>query len=250
MTTHHRLALSRKTVAILVKLIATTVVLVQCTSAPQPPAAAAPASVTPSAPSTPSSRAAAPAAPAPAAAIVHPVTSTDLGASWRPGCPVGPEQLRRVEVNHIGLDGRTHRGALIVNHDLVSEVIAIFEQLYELRYPIEKIRTVDRYPGADDELSMRDNNTSGFNCRGIPGTDHWSQHAYGRAIDVNPLLNPFIDSAGVFEPANAAPYLDRGRSDPGLLHNGDPAGLVFTNPGWEWGGVWRTPIDCQHFAGP
>jgi hypothetical protein len=82
-----------------------------------------------------------------------------------------------------------------VHEDLVTEVIAIFEQLHQLRYPIEKIRAVNHYPGADDELSMEDNNTSAFNCRGIPGTRRWSQHAYGRAIDLNPLLNPYINRA-------------------------------------------------------
>lgn len=178
------------------------------------------------------------------------MTATELGASWRPGCPLGPEQLRRVEVNHIGFDGQSHRGVLIVNRDLAQEVITIFEQLYELRYPIEKIRTVEHYPGAVDELSMQDNNTSGFNCRSIPGTGQWSQHAYGRAIDINPLLNPFIDSSGVFEPANAAMYLDRSRTDPGLLHKDDPAVLVFTDRGWQWGGSWITPIDYQHFERP
>ncbi|MCH9707885.1 MAG: M15 family metallopeptidase [Actinomycetia bacterium] len=216
------------------------------------PASAAPPQVPapPQEPAAPSSRAVAPVAPEPAAATVSPVTATELGASWRPGCPVGPEQLRRVEVNHIGFDGQTRRGALIVNRDLVPEVISVFEQLYELRYPIEKIQTVEQYPGAEDELSMQDNNTSGFNCRGIPGTDNWSQHAYGRAIDVNPLLNPFIDSAGRFEPANAAAYLDRSRIDPGLLHPGDPAVRAFTDRGWQWGGDWTTPIDYQHFERP
>ncbi len=251
MTTHRRSALSGKPVAVLAVLTAAAAVLVQCTSAPQPPAAVSPSSATaPQMPSAPSSRAVAPVAPEPAAATVSPVTATELGASWRPGCPVGPEQLRRVEVNHIGIDGQPHRGALIVNHDLVPEVIAVFEKLYELRYPIEKVQTVEHYPGAEDELSMQDNNTSGFNCRGIPGTVHWSEHAYGRAIDLNPLLNPFIDSAGGFEPANAAAYLDRGRTDPGLLHPGDPAVLAFTDHGWQWGGAWTTPIDYQHFERP
>jgi hypothetical protein len=78
----------------------------------------------------------------------------------------------------------------------VPEVITIFEQLYRLGFPIEKIRTADHYPAADDELSMEDNNTSAFNCRGIPGTNQWSQHAYGRAIDLNPLLNPCIYASG------------------------------------------------------
>jgi hypothetical protein len=137
-----------------------------------------------------------------------------------------------------------------VHEDLVPEVITIFEQLYRLGFPIEKIRTADHYPAADDELSMEDNNTSAFNCRGIPGTNQWSQHAYGRAIDLNPLLNPCIYASGALQPQNAAPYRDRSRTDPGLLHNGDPAVHVFTDRGRRWGGNWTTPIDYQHFELP
>src|ERR1700757_1068026 len=120
--------------------------------------------------------------PAAADATVQPVTPAELGASWHPGCPVEPAQLRRVGVDHIGFDGRAHHGELIVHQDLVPEVIAIFDRLYRSGFPIDKIRTVEQYPAADDELSMEDNNTSAFNCRRIPGTSKWSQHAYGRAI--------------------------------------------------------------------
>ncbi len=145
---------------------------------------------------------------------------------------------------------RPHRGELIVDEDLAPEVIAIFERLYRLGYPVEKIRTVDHYPDADDELSMEDNNTSAFNCRRIPGTDEWSPHAYGRAIDLNPLVNPCLYASGYFEPRNAAAYLDRGRTDPGLLHVGDPAVRAFTDRGWRWGGDWTAPLDYQHFERP
>ncbi|OBH61889.1 peptidase M15 [Mycobacterium sp. E2479] len=158
-----------------------------------------------------------------------------------------PAQLRRVEVDHIGFDGQTHRGELIVHQDVVPEVITVFAQLYRLGFPIDKIRTADHYAAADDELSMADDNTSAFNCRGIPGSGHWSQHAYGRAIDVNPRLNPCVDASGTFQPQNAANYLDRGRREPGLLHDGDPAVRVFTDRGWRWGGHWTAPIDYQHF---
>jgi hypothetical protein len=227
---------------VLLGTMAAGVMLVQCAAAP-PPLVAGPS---PSA--TASSPASAP--PAPSGRTVQPVSAAELGASWRPGCPVEPAQLRRVGVDHIGFDGQPHRGELIVNEGLVPEVITIFEQLYRLGFPIEKIRTADHYPAADDELSMEDNNTSAFNCRGIPGTNRWSQHAYGRAIDLNPLLNPCIYASGAFQPQNAAPYLDRSRTDPGLLHNGDPAVRVFTDRGWRWGGNWTTPIDYQHFELP
>jgi len=231
----------QRQVAVLAEIFAAGAVLVQCTVVP-------PHAGTPTPPVTPSPSASAP--PEPAVGTVKPVTSAELGASWRPGCPVEPGRLRRVYVEHVGFDGQTHRGELIVHEDLVPEVIAIFEQLYRLGYPIEKIHTVDHYPAADDELSMEDNNTSAFNCRGIPGSNRWSQHAYGRAIDLNPLLNPYIFPSGEFQPHNAAAHLDRGRTDPGLLHAADPAVHVFTDRGWRWGGYWKGPIDYQHFERP
>jgi D-alanyl-D-alanine carboxypeptidase len=212
-------------------LAVASAVLVQCGSTPAPPTATSPPSVVQSS----------------TAPTVQPVSAADLGPSWRPGCPVEPQDMRRVQVTYLGFDGQTHRGDLIVHEDLEEEVAAIFDQLLQLRYPIEKIRTLDNYQGADDELSMEDNNTSAFNCRDLPGTGRWSQHAYGRAIDVNPLLNPYIDRTGAFQPKNAAPYLDRNRTDPGVLHAGDPAVRLFTDRGWRWGGDWRTPKDYQHF---
>jgi D-alanyl-D-alanine carboxypeptidase len=217
--------------------------LLQC-SAPTPPATAP--SLPAPAPSPPAP-APSPSPAPPATATVSPVTAAELGGSWRPGCPVGPEQLRRVQIDYVGFDGQTHGGELIVHENLVADVIAIFGQLRQLRYPIAGMRTVDHYPGADDELSMEDNNTSAFNCRVLPGSGRWSQHAYGRAIDINPVLNPYIDRTGAFQPKNAAPYLDRSRRDPGLLHDGDPVVRVFTDRGWRWGGHWRTPVDYQHF---
>ena len=216
--------------------------LLQCSPAPPPqPATSSPPS--PLAPASPP--ATAPQAPGPA--TVRPVTAAELGASWRPGCPVGPELLRRVEVDYVGFDGQTHRGELIVHQDMVADVVAIFEQLHRLRYPIDKMRTVDHYPGADDELSMEDNNSSAFNCRPLPSGLSWSLHAFGRAIDLNPLLNPYVDSRGAIQPRNAGPYLDRKRTDPGILHAGDADVRVFTDRGWRWGGDWRTPKDYQHF---
>jgi hypothetical protein len=188
-------------------------------------------------------------APTPVArpgASVHPVTAAELGETWRPGCPVGPEGLRRVELDYIGPDGQLRRGAMVVHQDYVEDVIAIFAELERLRYPIAKMQTVDHYPGAEDELSMRDNNTSAFNCRPLP-SGSWSLHAYGRAIDINPLINPYIDSAGDLQPKTAGRYLDRALGEPGLLKAGDPAVRAFTDRGWRWGGAWRDPVDYQHF---
>ncbi|QLL08775.1 M15 family metallopeptidase [Mycobacterium vicinigordonae] len=238
----------RRRVALPAWLLAAAVPLVHCATAPQP--AAPPASTTSSSVTTATSLSSSPSASRPpAAAAAQPVTAADLGTTWRPECPVQPQQLRRVEVGYVGFDGQTHRGALVVHEDLVPDVIAIFGQLQRLGYPVDKMRTVDNYSDADDELSMEDNNTSAFNCRRIPGSGDWSPHAYGRAIDINPLINPCLYTSGYFEPQNAAVYLDRGRTDPGLLHDGDPAERAFTDRGWQWGGYWRTP-DYQHFERP
>ncbi|MCI2416099.1 M15 family metallopeptidase [Saccharopolyspora sp. K220] len=227
----------RRSVGVLAGTIAVGLALVQCAPAEPPRTPAEPPRVSAESPPQFS-------------ATVHPVTAAELGATWHPGCPVEPSQLRRVELSHIGFDGRTHLGQLVVNQDRVPQVIDAFEQLYRIRYPIEKIRTVDHYPGAEDELSMEDNNTSAFNCRDIPGRGKWSYHAYGRAVDINPLINPYLDNTGPVQPKNAAMFLDRTRSDPGMLHDGDPAVRAFTDRGWRWGGRWTSPIDYQHFELP
>ena len=180
----------------------------------------------------------------------YPVTATELGASWRPGCPVAPEQLARVEIDYVGFDGQTRRGELIVNRDLVDAVVATFAELARQRFPIERMQNVTAYPDADDELSMRDNNTSAFNCRGIPGSTSWSWHAYGRAIDINPRLNPFISRGEPAQPANSGEYVDRASRVPGMLNAGDDAVRVFTGRGWGWGGAWTNPVDYQHVELP
>lgn len=223
-------------------LIVACCALTACGARPQgsPPASGTPAPET--------VRTVQPSSQAPAAGpSVRGVTAAELGDTWRPGCPVGPDALRRVELDYIGFDGAAHRGALVVHRDVVDDVIAIFADLQRQRYPIERMQTVDRYPGAEDELSMEDNNTSAFNCRPLPGNTGWSFHAYGRAVDVNPLINPYRDSSGDLQPKTAAPYLDRNRQAPGLLRAGDPAVRAFTDRGWRWGGAWRNPIDYQHF---
>lgn len=185
--------------------------------------------------------------PAPPPAVrVDDVDAAQLGTTWQPGCPVTPQELRALHLPYIGMDGQSRTGVMVVHRDVADDVVAIFDDLYRMRYPIDKMRTVDEYPGADDELSMADNNTSAFNCRRLP-SGRWSLHARGRAIDINPLLNPYVEPSGAFQPANAGPFLDRGRTDPGMLRDGDPAVQAFLGRGWRWGGHWRNPIDYQHF---
>ena len=174
------------------------------------------------------------------------VTAEDLYASWREGCPHPVEELRAVVLTHWGYDGAVHEGRLIVDAALAEEVVDIFRDLFDARFPIERIEPIDVY-GGDDNRSISANNTSAFNCRPSTGGTSWSEHAYGRAIDVNPLVNPYVDDGAVLPP-EAAVYTDRTRTDPGLLHDGDAAVRAFERRGWIWGGTWQSLKDYQHFS--
>ncbi len=185
----------------------------------------------------------------PFVAVIKPVTAQRLGASWRAGCPVGPGQLRLIVLSRIGFDGRVHRGELIVHEAVAMEIVRTFADLYFDRFPVERMETVEKY-GADDDLSMAANNTSAFNCRAITGGTAWSNHSYGRAIDVNPVQNPYISRSGTVLPPAGAPYVDRTRTDPGLIHADDATVRAFERRGWDWGGYWTAPVDYQHFEKP
>jgi len=166
--------------------------------------------------------------------------------AWRPGCPVGLDELRLVSVSYWGFDQAPHTGVLVVHRDAAPAIVSALGRLFAARSPIRRMELVDRY-GADDERSMRADNTSAFNGRKVPGTDTWSQHAYGRAIDVNPLENPAIVD-GAVDPPQAAPYADRSRRVKGMIHAGDAAVRAFTAVGWKWGGYWHSLKDYQHFS--
>lgn len=161
---------------------------------------------------------------------------------------MAPDALRLVTVTYVGFDGRPATGELVVNATVVDAVVAAFGDLYSARFPINKMITMDAY-GGDDEASGADDNTSGFNCRNVLGTDRWSQHAYGLAIDLNPLENPYLVGGEVLPPAGSA-YLDRTDIRPGMIVEGDVVFEAFTSRGFEWGGYFRDTPDYQHFALP
>jgi hypothetical protein len=169
------------------------------------------------------------------------------GVSWRPGCPVGLDRLRLVRVTHWGFDGEAHRGRLVVHQDSARSMLNTMRELYRLRFPIRRMRLVDAY-GADDHRSMAADNTSAFNCRFVAGTSRWSEHAYGHAIDVNPVENPYVTGGGHVSPPAGAAFTDRSRGAPGLIHRRGPVVAAFEKNGWKWGGHWSWPKDYQHFS--
>jgi hypothetical protein len=184
----------------------------------------------------------------PFVAKVEHVTSADLPWSWRPGCPVGPSQLRRISLRYVGFDGKPHLGTIVVNLSVTAQVTQVFKRLYGERFPIRSILPIDVFHGSDSRSTAADN-TSGFNCRAAvaPGPKHWSMHAYGEAIDVNTVENPYIQN-GVVSPANAKAYTDRGNARRGMAVEGGPLVHAFALVGWSWGGRWSPSPDYQHFS--
>jgi hypothetical protein len=172
--------------------------------------------------------------------------------TWRPGCPTGRAQLRAVDVPYLGFDAQPHRGTLVVNADTAASVAAVFERLFRERYPVHKIVPVEAY-GGDDNASMADDNTSAFNCR-KPNQGNApvaaSPHANGRAVDLNPYENPWVDPrCGCWQPS--ARYATQRRptgtaaAQQALVYRGSIAWQAFTDAGWTW--MDSTSIDYQHF---
>jgi hypothetical protein len=176
----------------------------------------------------------------------EPVTAARLGSSHRPGCPVAVADLRLVTVTHLRFDGRPARGQLVVHRDAAAAVVRVFRTLLAARFPVAQVRTVEAY-GGDDARSMAANNTSAYNCRRTTGGNGWSEHALGRALDVNPVQNPYVRGTTVLPQAGRA-YVDRARPRPGMVLAGDPVVRAFAAVGWEWGGSWTGSKDFQHFS--
>ena len=168
------------------------------------------------------------------------------GISYGPECTVPRSDLRYLRVLHIGFDQKTHIGEMICHKEIAKDLCDIFRSLYEAGYPIEKMLLVDVY-GGNDELSMADNNSSCFNFRMIAGTNILSEHAYGRAVDINPLYNPYVLSDGSFTPLNAGRYVSRQKEAPYKIDHMDLCYQLFIEKGFHWGGDWEETKDYQHF---
>ena len=172
------------------------------------------------------------------------------GKSYKKNCPIPLEDLRYLHVLHKDLSGKILEGELICNVKIAEPLTDIFQKLYAENYPIEKIRLIDEY-AADDELSMRDNNSSCFNFRYVSFTNRISLHGYGLAVDINPLYNPYIktvDGKKIIAPDNSADFEDRTKNFPYKITEDDLCYKVFTAHGVIWGGnCWDDEKDYQHF---
>jgi len=172
------------------------------------------------------------------------------GRSWPEGCTVRRADLRYLRLSHFDAEKKEHVGEMVCNKAIANDLLEIFRELYRQKYPIQRIRLIDDYE-AEDERSMRDNNTSCFCYRTVSGTTKLSKHATGMAVDINTLYNPYVrtgkDGRRIVEPATATEYVDRRKSFPYKIVKGDLLYRLFLQHGFTWGGSWRTMKDWQHF---
>ena len=169
------------------------------------------------------------------------------GSSWHEGCPVGLGRLRLLRVSHWDFHGRVESGQLVIHERYARGMADVFARLFAKRFPIRRMELIDRY-GADDHRSMAHDNTSAFNCRFVNGTNDWSMHAYGKAVDINPRENPYV-SGDFVSPPEGRPFADRSDHRKGMiLAKGPVVGAFERLIGWEWGGLWSGPTDYQHMS--
>ena len=170
-----------------------------------------------------------------------------VGTSWHRGCPVALADLRLVTATYWGFDKRAHTGRIVVHRDVAADVLAVLRRLYAARFPIRRMVPVDAY-GGSDYRSIEADNTSAFNCRYVDGTTRWSEHAYGRAIDLNPIENPYVTSSGTTSHRASRRLLRRAPYRPGMAVEGGAVVRAFDAVGWGWGGRWSGARDYQHFS--
>ena len=171
------------------------------------------------------------------------------GVSWHEGCPVPVAELRMLTLPYWDFEGHERSGQMVVNAGVAGDVEAIFRELHAKRFPIERMRPVEEYGGNDDR-SMEANNTSAFNCRDVTGQlGKFSNHSWGRAIDLNPLTNPYVKGTKVLPPAGRA-HVDRTREYTGGIAADGIVVALFKKRGWAWGGDWTDRQDYQHFEKP
>jgi hypothetical protein len=176
------------------------------------------------------------------------------GTTWHPGCPVALDGLRLLRFNYWGLDGELKRGPMVVNAAVADDVLGVFERLYRAGFPMKRVGLTREFVPErwEAEPHTRRSVTASFNCRVVvtpdgPGAT-FSQHSYGLAIDVNPLLNPYVRADGWVRNRYARPYVDRSRDVPGMIHEGDVVVRAFAAIGWAWGGRWSGGKDYMHFS--
>lgn len=180
-------------------------------------------------------------------ATISDVDRDRLAHSWTSDCPVALDDLVWIDLVHWGFDAKVHDGAIVVARSEGENIVGVFARLFDIRYPIESVLPIGDLPVGIEDDDPDYNNTSALHCRRATGSSRWSEHARGLAIDINPLLNPFI-TPNILWPADSERYLDRSLGEPGMIEAGDEVVAAFEEHGWLWGGYWDSIKDYQHFS--
>jgi len=172
--------------------------------------------------------------------------------SWKKGCPVPLKDLRYLRLKYLDFEGQTREGEMIVHKAVADEVVNIFNELYSINYLIHKMKLVSAYK-ANDWQSIESDNTSAFNCRNATGSKKWSKHSYGKAIDINPIENPYVSRSGRISHKASLKYRKRVHknttsADKAVILKHDKVTQIFKKYGWQWGGDWSGVKDYQHFS--
>lgn len=170
-----------------------------------------------------------------------------LSKTFREGCPVGFDALALVRFLHWNEQFGVQWGEVVVAREEAQNMEEVFGSLYEIQFPLTSAKPMFHFDGNDD-LSMEANNTSAFNCRKVKNSKRYSEHSYGKAIDINPLWNPWVSKSGRVDPPSGKPFVDRNLEIKGLIKARDEVVQLFESKGWKWGGYWRNSKDYQHFS--
>jgi D-alanyl-D-alanine carboxypeptidase-like protein len=174
------------------------------------------------------------------------------GTTWRPGCPVPLSHLRLLRLSYWDFDGNVRRGLMVVNQSVGWKIVSVFRKLFYAKFPINEMHLARRYRASQADPNDTSDWTDAFNCRVTvtatgPGTN-WSNHAYGLAVDINPMENPYVTANGFIFDIHARRYRDRSQHLPGMIHAGDVVVRAFTAIGWHWAGYWTGDKDYMHFS--
>lgn len=172
-----------------------------------------------------------------------------VGWSWRPGCPVPLGDLRLLTLRYWDFDGVVRTGRLIVHERWARSITGVFRALFDARFPLERMALANEFP-PNDTRRVAANLTTGFVCRpSVARPTRWSEHAYGRAVDINPLQNPYVSRRGAIIPTPwGEPYVDRSERHPGMIHANGVVVRAFRAIGWKWGGDFERSKDYHHFS--
>jgi hypothetical protein len=175
---------------------------------------------------------------------LRPPLRAELAAHrWHQSCPVPLSRLRLLTVSHWGFDGHVHSGRLVVHQEVAAPLLRVFRRLYELHFPIRRMQPLD--DSADNSSAFECRRAASSPCPGASASGHWSMHAYGEAVDLNPIENPYTGCGRTRQRASV-PYLDRSRLRKGMV---TPAVVAtFRSIGWGWGGNWTGTKDYMHFS--